>query len=87
MLGSWELTALSRPVVGDFHQLSNTVAVSGRLDYAPAFVPGFAGSVSGYYTPNTLPSVSATASTTVAEIQIASQTSSHCITLMEKNTL
>lgn len=47
--------ALSRPVVGDFRQLSNTVAYSGRLDYAPAFLPGFAGSVSAYYSPNTTP--------------------------------
>jgi hypothetical protein len=47
--------ALSRPVRGDFQQLSNTVAVSGRLDYAPTFLPGFAGSVSAYYSPNTTP--------------------------------
>ena len=47
--------ALSRPVRGDFQQLGNAVAVSGRLDYAPAFLPGFAGSVSAYYTPNTTP--------------------------------
>ena len=45
----------SRPVRGDFQQLSNTMAVSGRLDYAPAFLPGFAGSVSAYYSPNTTP--------------------------------
>jgi hypothetical protein len=47
--------AFSRPPLGDFQQLSNTVAVSGRLDYAPAFLPGFAGSVSAYYSPNTTP--------------------------------
>lgn len=47
--------ALSRPVVGDFRQLSSTLAYSGRLDFAPAFFPGFAGSVSAYYTPNTTP--------------------------------
>lgn len=45
----------SRPVRGDFQQLSNTVAVSGRLDFTPTFVPGFAGSVSAYYSPNTTP--------------------------------
>ena len=47
--------ALSRPVVGDFRQLSNTVAYAGKLDYTPPFLPGFAGSVSAYYTPNTTP--------------------------------
>ena len=46
---------LSRPVVGDFRQLSNTLAYSGRLDFAPAFIPGFAGSISAYHTPNTTP--------------------------------
>lgn len=46
---------LSRPVVGDFNQLNNAMAVAAKLDYAPAFLPGFAGSVSGYYTPNTTP--------------------------------
>lgn len=45
----------SRPPLGDFQQLSNDVAYSGRLDYAPSFVPGFATSVSAYYTPNTTP--------------------------------
>jgi hypothetical protein len=51
------LTALanSRPVVGDFRQLSNTTAYAGKLDFAPPFLPGFAGSVSAYYTPNTTP--------------------------------
>src|SRR6201993_2372069 len=37
--------ALSRPVRGDFQQLGNAVAVSGRLDFTPIFLPGFAGSV------------------------------------------
>lgn len=46
---------LSRPVRGDFQQLSNSVAVSGRLDFAPTFLPGFASSVSAYYTPDTTP--------------------------------
>ncbi len=45
----------ARPVVGDFRQLSNDLAYSGKLDFAPSFLPGFAGSVSAYYTPNTTP--------------------------------
>ncbi len=45
----------SRPVVGDFRQLSNDLAYSGKLDFAPPFLPGFAGSVSAYYTSNTTP--------------------------------
>ena len=47
--------ALSRPVIGDFRQLSNDLAYAGRLDYAPPFLPGFAGSVSAYYSPNVTP--------------------------------
>jgi hypothetical protein len=45
----------SNPPLGDFSQLSSTLAVSGRLDFAPAFWPGFAGSLSAYYSPNTTP--------------------------------
>ncbi|WP_229166114.1 hypothetical protein [Bradyrhizobium altum] len=45
----------SRPPLGDFQQLNNAVAVSGRLDVTPTFVPGFAGSVSAYFSPNTTP--------------------------------
>jgi hypothetical protein len=45
----------SNPPLGDFQQLSSTMAVSGRLDFAPTFWPGFAGSVSAYYSPNTTP--------------------------------
>jgi hypothetical protein len=45
----------SNPPLGDFSQLSSTVAVSGRLDVAPSFLPGFAGSVSAYYSSNTTP--------------------------------
>ncbi|WGR94701.1 hypothetical protein MTX26_01170 [Bradyrhizobium sp. ISRA443] len=45
----------SRPPLGDFQQLNNAVAVSGRLDVTPTFLPGFAGSVSAYYSPNTTP--------------------------------
>ena len=45
----------SRPPLGDFQQLSNEVAYSGRLDFAPSFIPGFAASVSAYYSANTTP--------------------------------
>jgi len=45
----------SNPPLGDFQQLSNTMAVSGRLDLAPSFAPGLAASVSAYYSPNTTP--------------------------------
>ncbi len=45
----------ARPVIGDFRQLSNTMATSGRLDFAPPFLSGFAGSVSAYFTPNVTP--------------------------------
>jgi hypothetical protein len=31
------------------------MAVSGRLDFTPTFLPGFAGSVSAYYSPNVVP--------------------------------
>jgi len=47
--------AFSRPVRGDFQQLNNTLAYAGKLDFAPAFLPGFAGSVSAYYSPNVTP--------------------------------
>jgi hypothetical protein len=47
--------ANSSPVRGDFRQLNNALAVAGKLDYAPPLLPGFAGSVSGYYSPNTTP--------------------------------
>ena len=47
----------SNPPLGDFRQLSNSLAVSGRLDFTePAsLLPGLAWSVSAYYTPNTTP--------------------------------
>jgi hypothetical protein len=45
----------SLPVRGDFRQLSNDIAVAGQLNYAPPPLPGFNGSVSAYYTPNTTP--------------------------------
>jgi hypothetical protein len=46
---------LSRPVLGDFRQLSNTMAYAGKLDFTPPFLPGLGWSVSAYYTPNTTP--------------------------------
>jgi hypothetical protein len=42
-------------VIGDFRQLSNTMAYAGRLDLSPPFVPGLAWSASTYYTPNVTP--------------------------------
>jgi hypothetical protein len=42
-------------VRGDFRQLSNDIAVAGQLTYSPPLLPGFNGSVSAYYTPNTTP--------------------------------
>lgn len=45
----------SRPPLGDFQQLNNAMAVSGKLDFAPSFWPGFAGSVSAYHSSNTTP--------------------------------
>ncbi|SHN74502.1 hypothetical protein [Bradyrhizobium erythrophlei] len=47
--------AFSNPPLGGFDQLSNTLAVSGRLDVTPTFLPGFGGSISAYYSPNTTP--------------------------------
>jgi hypothetical protein len=51
------LSALSnsQPVLGDSRQLNDAVAYALKLAYAPAFLPGFAGSTSGYFTPNTTP--------------------------------
>jgi hypothetical protein len=46
---------VAQPVKGDFRQLSNDVAVAAQLSYAPPALPGFNGSVSAYYTPNTTP--------------------------------
>jgi hypothetical protein len=50
-----EALGLSRPVVGDFRQLSNDLAWAGKLDFSPPFLPGLGWSVSGYYSPNTTP--------------------------------
>lgn len=47
--------SLGKSPRGDFRQLSSTVAYSARLDYAPPFVPGLAGSASFYHTPSTTP--------------------------------
>lgn len=47
--------AFSNPPLGGFQQLSNTMAVSGRLDFTPPPIPGLAWSVSRYYSPNTTP--------------------------------
>ena len=48
--------AFSNPPLGDFRQLSNSLAVSGRLDFTElASIRGLAWSVSTYYTPNTTP--------------------------------
>ncbi len=57
MAGIDGLNALgfSRPVRGGFAQLNDTVAYAGRLDFSPAFLPGFAGSVSGYFSPDITP--------------------------------
>ena len=62
--GAWYLPGIdginalgfSNPPLGSFAQLSNSLALSGRLDFTePASVPGLAWSVSAYYTPNTTP--------------------------------
>jgi hypothetical protein len=45
----------SLPPRGDFRQLNNTVAVAGKLDFTPPFLPGLGWSVSAYYSPNTTP--------------------------------
>jgi hypothetical protein len=47
--------AFSLPVRGDFAQLSNTIAVAAQLNYSPPSIPGFSGSTSFYYSPNTTP--------------------------------
>jgi hypothetical protein len=45
----------SNPPLGDFQQLTNSLAVSGRLDVTPTILPGFGGSISAYYSPNVVP--------------------------------
>jgi len=46
---------LTHAPVGDFRQLSNTIAYTFRLSYTPSFLPGFAGSSAVYYSPNITP--------------------------------
>jgi hypothetical protein len=48
------LTNAKAPL-GDFRQLNNSLAYTGRLSYSPPFLPGFAGSTAMYYSPNTTP--------------------------------
>jgi hypothetical protein len=50
-----EALGSSRPVRGDFRQLSNDVAGAVQISYSPPQWPGFSGSTSAYYTPNTTP--------------------------------
>ena len=45
----------SHAPLGDFTQISNQVAFTGRLSYTPSFMPGFAGSSAVYYSPNITP--------------------------------
>ena len=45
----------SHAPLGDFKQMSNQVAFTGRLSYTPSFAPGFAGSSAIYYSPNIEP--------------------------------
>ena len=46
---------LTHAPLGDFTQLSNTIAYTGRLSYQPSFIPGFAGSTAAYFSPNITP--------------------------------
>lgn len=45
----------ARPPRGDYTQLSNNLGTAFMLSYSPAFIPGFAGSTSIYYTANVEP--------------------------------
>jgi hypothetical protein len=47
--------AFAHAPLGNFVQLSNQVAFTGRLSYTPSFIPGFAGSTALYYSPNITP--------------------------------
>ena len=47
--------AFAKSPIGDFRQLSNVLATAARVSYRPPFIPGFAGSTSVYYSPNTTP--------------------------------
>jgi hypothetical protein len=50
-----EALGLARAPLGDFSQLSNKAAFTGRLSYQPGFLPGFAGSTAVYYSPDVTP--------------------------------
>jgi hypothetical protein len=45
----------ARPPRGDYRQLSNELGYALKVGYEPAFLPGFAGSTSLYYSPNIVP--------------------------------
>jgi len=45
----------SNPPIGDFTQLTNSVAVTGRIDFVLPQTPGLAWSLSAYYSPNIEP--------------------------------
>jgi hypothetical protein len=47
--------AFSNPPLGDFSQLTNSVAVTGRVDFTLPQTPGLAWSVSAYFSPNIEP--------------------------------
>jgi hypothetical protein len=47
--------AFSNPPIGDFSQLTNAVAVAGRVDFVLPQTPGLAWSLSAYYSPNIEP--------------------------------
>lgn len=47
--------AFSNPPLGDFAQLTNSLAVTGRVDFVLPQTPGLAWSVSAYYSPNIEP--------------------------------
>jgi hypothetical protein len=48
--------AFSNPPLGSFAQLSNSLAISGRVDFTePVSLPGLGWSISAYYTPNVEP--------------------------------
>jgi hypothetical protein len=47
--------AFSNAPIGDFTQLTNAVAVTGRVDFVLPQTPGLAWSISGYFSPNIEP--------------------------------
>lgn len=50
-----EAVRAARSPIGGFDQLSNYLGYIFRLSYAPAFLPGFDGGTSIYFTPSTTP--------------------------------